>query len=204
MGEKPDEIADQIADLRHETDVIVDELRQRANLPYVARGVAGRVSHSAETVAGDVSRRAELLAGEVVETVGEVVDTMPEPVRAHRTLVGGALLGLVGSLGLYTVARVARGHEETLPEKANDRLQDTLHLLRATATRYGHELNQTARLLQSGQPMRLQIVKEEPTMLKRLAWVAMVSVMSALGSMLFRRLTTNVWKGTMHEEPPRH
>ncbi|MHB1132704.1 MAG: DUF3618 domain-containing protein [Chloroflexota bacterium] len=197
MGEKPDEIERTIVDLRRETDTIVDELRHRANVPYVARDVAGRVGHRAETVASGVSRRAELFAGELAET-------MPEPARSHPVIVAGAAAGLVGSLGAYTIARLARGREETLPEKANHRLQDTLHLVRDSANRYGHDLRQTAQALQSGQQVRVDFMKQEPSMLKRLAWIGLVSVMSALGSMLFKRLTTNVWKGTMHEEPPRH
>lgn len=39
-------------------------------------------------------------------------------------------------------------------------------------------------------------------MLKRLMWVGLVSIMAALGSMLFRKLAADFWRGTMHEEPP--
>ena len=45
--------------------------------------------------------------------------------------------------------------------------------------------------------------RSEPNMLKRALWIALASGMAALGSMLFRRITAQLWQSAMHEEPPR-
>ena len=196
MGKKPDDIAKEITDLRRETAIIVDELRHRANLPYVAGSVAGRVSRRAESMASDVSRRAELLAGEVVES-------MPEPVRRNQPIFGGALLGLLAGLGIFTIASVTEERPRALSEIMGERTRSPMDSARHSAERIGQSLRAAAYQVQAARQPRMEIVREDGSMLKRLLWVGVVSVMGALGAMLFQRLTGAFWRRTMNEEPPR-
>lgn len=195
MGEKPDDIAKEIANLRRETAVIVDELRHRANLPYVARSAAERVTQRAETLAGDVSRRAELLAGEVTEA-------MPEPLRRNQPVFGGALLGLLAGLGIFTIANIREERQRTLPEILGERLRSSADTARSSTEHLGDSLRAAARQAQAARQARVEVVRED-NMFKRLLWVGLVSVVGAFGAMLFQRLTGAFWRRTMHEEPPK-
>ncbi len=196
MGQTPDNIAEEIADLRQETSVIVDELRHRANLGYVARGVGGRVGERAETMASDLSRRAEMLAG-------EVGDSLPEPVRRNSSIFGGALLGVLAALGLFTFTSIREAREPSLSDKIGDRLFDSADLAREQAARLSKNVRGAMRQAQTTRGVRVSVAKENDGMLKRLLWIGLVSVMGALGAMLFQRMTAAAWRRTMHEEPPK-
>lgn len=86
MGQKPDDIASEIDQLREETDVIVDELLRRASLPAVARGLTDTVTDAAEAAAG------------------EATTEVPRFVRRNPVTLAGALLGVLASVGMFALS----------------------------------------------------------------------------------------------------
>ncbi len=178
MGEKPDQIADEIRDLRHEIAAIVDELGRRANVQHAAREAAGAVTQRAEAVAADVA------------------GAMPEPVRRNPAVVGGAALGVLASVGLFTLSNLRRERELTPSELAALRARESLTRMRSL---FGGVPARPA----GERTLRGMVERGEPSMFKRLVWIGLVSVTGALGAMLFQRLTANFWRATFREEPPK-
>jgi len=189
MGKGPDEIAREIRDLRRETGVIIGELERRANPGNVARGVASSVTHGAEDVADTVVHRAE-------EVADDVLQVMPEPVRRYPTVLGGAALGVLVSAGAFAVSRVLHERRPSPAELASMRVQ-------ASLSRVGDRFQTALRQAQAASSAQLATQRGEASMFKRLLWVALVSVMGALGAMLFQRLSADLWRSTMHENPPK-
>ena len=196
MGQKPDQAEREIRDLRRETDVIIDELISRANPSYVRRTVTDAVAHRAESVAGDVAHQAESIASEVAHA-------MPEPVRRNPSIVGGAALGLLATAGAFAASHVVRGRRRAGAALAAERVRKSAGRMRSSLDQVSDSLRAALVQAGAGRNVRVVIERGEPGMFKRLMWVGLVSVMGALGAMLFQRLTANFWRSAFHEEPPK-
>lgn len=196
MGQKPDDIAREIDALRRETDIIVDELIRRVVPSRLARGVTSEVgstiSHGAKSVAG----RAGGVAQQAEEVAKDAYYSLPRPVRNYPYLVGGAVLGALAGVGAYAFNAATQRPEPSTQEMILQRLQGSLG-------QAGGAVQDVVQQAQRDRHVWVDIDKGETGMVKRLLWVAMVSVMAAFGSMLFKRLSVNLWRGAMHEEPPR-
>lgn len=215
MGKEPDDIAREIKDLREETNMIVDELARRASPGYVAGTVAGSVSHRAGEVASTVTARAEDVAGTVRYRANTMADdlghAMPEPVRRNPSVVGGALLGLLASLGAYVFVNATQTRRRSMPETAAllaetsaDRARDSALDARDALYQLGTRVLRKADEVNKGRGnIEVAVQRREPSMMKRLVWVGLVSVMGALSAMLFQRLSAQLWRSAVHEEPPK-
>ena len=193
MGKSPDDIAREIERLRRESDIIVDELERRATLPSLARGMTSTVADRANLVANEAATMVEGAAS----TVSRLADEMPEPVRQHPFAATFASVGLLaGVMGFVfswvaTIRQPAASAQATKQQRGSlDRISDNFRGL--TQQTNGTHSN-----------VRMVPVREEPSMVKRLLWVGVASVMTTLGSMLFKRMTASVWRSAMHEEPPK-
>ncbi len=179
MGQRPSQIEAQIDDLREETDLILDELQRRTNPQHILQTVTSRVTNTAGTL------------------VNEAVAEVPEVARRNPMLVNGAALSAAAALTIYALSAAVLGKRSRLAERELDR-QDVLK-------EFGEDLDEAvARAIERASVGRTRVVirREEPGMLKRVMWVALASGMAALGSMLFQRLTAQLWRSTMQEEPP--
>ncbi len=179
MGQRPDQIEAEIEELRHETDLIVDELTRRANPQNVLQTVAARVTEGAGTL------------------VNEAVAEAPELARRNPLLLNGAAVSGAAALGVYALSTAILGHRSGAAERELDR--------RPALEDLGEDLDEVvARVVEraKAEQGRVVIRRREPSMLKRVMWIALASGMAALGSMLFRRLTAQFWRSAMQEEPP--
>lgn len=114
MGQKPDDIADEIARLRAETDTIVDELLRRASLPNLAKGMTS-------TMAG----RASSIVSGAASGVSFATASIPEPVRQHPLASTFTAVGLLSTLLSFAVSSVALGRERTASERAAEQLRES-------------------------------------------------------------------------------
>jgi hypothetical protein len=196
MGEKPDQTEREIRDLRRETDIIIDELIRRANPSYIRHTVTDAVTQRAGAVADSVAHQAETVASDVARA-------MPEPVRRNPSVAGGAALGLLATAGAFAVSSIMRGRRRAGAALAAERFRESTDRMRSSFDQMSDSIR--AALVQAGAGRNVRVVVErgEPGMFKRLMWIGLVSVMGALGAMLFQRLTANFWRSAFHEEPPK-
>ncbi len=179
MGQRPSQIEAQIDDLRQETDLILDELSRRTNPQHVLQTVTSRVTDTAGTL------------------VNEAVAEAPEIARRNPLLLNAAALSATAALTMYALSAAVLGNRNRAAERELDQ--------RNILEEFGEDLDEAvARAMErttAGQT-RVVIRRREPGMLKRVMWIALASGMAALGSMLFQRLTAQLWRSTMREEPP--
>ena len=186
MGKSPDDIASEIERLRRESDVIVDELERRASLPRLARGMTSTVAE-----------RANLVVGDAASTVSHLADEMPEPVRQHPFAATFASVGLLAGVMGFVFSWVATMRQPAASDRATEQVRGSLNRVSDNFRGLTQQVDGTR------SNVKLVPVREEPSMVKRLLWVGVASVMTTLGSMLFKRMTASVWRSTMHEEPPK-
>jgi hypothetical protein len=134
---------------------------------------------------------------------GDVSRAMPEPVRRNPSVVGGAALGLVASLGAFAVASIVHERERSTTERAALQVQSSAEEARASLGRLGQVWQQAREELDKSRRVQVVVQREEPSVFKRVAWVALVSVMGTVGAILFQRLSAQMWRRTLHEEPPK-
>jgi hypothetical protein len=206
MGQKPDELEHEIQELRQESDVIIDELLKRGNLANVANSASHAAGTAVRDAVSSVSATAETVSHRTEMLVHDTARTIPEPIRSRPYIAAGVLSGLLSTLAAYATAITILSRRKTPEEKAAERV-------RSTADRVGNEFDHFSHRLGAAidtwrhrademRHTRVETRREQPGMLKRVMWVAIVSGMATLGSMLFKRLTSEGWRKTMHEEPP--
>lgn len=193
MGKSPDDIASEIERLRRESDIIVDELERRATLPSLARGVTSTVADRANLVVNE----AATIVGDAASTVNHLAEEMPEPVRQHPFAATFASVGLLAGAMGFAFSWVATMRQPTASDQAAQRVRGSLDRI---SDNFRGLTEQTNGIRSN---VRMVAVREEPSMVKRLLWVGVASVMTTLGSMLFKRMTASVWRSAMHEEPPK-
>ncbi len=186
MGKSPDDIASEIERIRRESDIIVDELLRRASLPSLARGMTSTVAE-----------RANLVAGEAATTVGHLAREMPEPMRQHPFAATYASVGLLAGVVGFVFTWVAAVRRPAASDLAAEQVRGALDRIA------GNLRGWTQQTDGNRHRVKMVAVREEQGMLKRLLWVGVASIMTTLGSMLFKRMTASVWRSAMHEEPPR-
>ncbi len=195
MGKGPDDIASEIVDLRKESDVIVDELLRRAKPSNVARGMTTTVTDRV----GSVVSEAERIANEATIAASRVADDMPDPIRRHPMASTFATVGVLAGLIGFAISWFSVTRKPTATDRAVWKVRDSRDRVGSTLRDY---LDRVQGLRRNVRDVRVVTVREEPSMVKRLLWVGMASVMATLGSMLFKRMTASLWRTTMKEPPP--
>lgn len=193
MGKSPDDIAGEIEGLRQESDIIVDELLRRTSIPNLAKGVTSTVADRASYVINE----AAVIASGAASTVTHMADEMPEPVRQHRFAATLASVGLLAGLLGFALSWAALSRRQTASDRAVRRMRDGTEQVSENLRRLFRRADEARREIRTVTP------REESSMVKRLLWVGLASVMTALGSMLFRRMTASFWRTAMREEPPK-
>jgi ElaB/YqjD/DUF883 family membrane-anchored ribosome-binding protein len=205
MGQKPDELENEIQELRQESDVIIDELLKRGNLASVASNASHAAGTAVRGAVSTVSSTADTVSHKTETLVHDTIETIPEPIRSRPYIAAGIASGLLSTLGAYAATMAILSRRKTPEERAAERV-------RATADRAGSELEHFSSRLadavdswrhraEEARHTRVETRREQPGMLKRVLWVAIASGMATLGSMLFKRLTSEGWRKTMHADP---
>ncbi|MDA8218745.1 MAG: hypothetical protein M0Z94_14150 [Dehalococcoidales bacterium] len=197
MGAKPDEVVREIENLRADSDVIIDELTRRLTPSSVARNLRGAVTRRVEDTADTLGHEAQEVARDVAD---EVDRATPEIVRRNPTVAAGAALGVVAGASAALATNLIRTWQEAHEPQASIR-RSRLALRRAGR----RNLYRLRNVDLGGAALGAVQGAEggESRMVRRLAWVAMFSVMGALGAMLFQNLAADLWRRTTHEEPPK-
>ena len=207
MGQKPDELEHQIEELRTETDAIVDELTRRADPSYLSRQATDRVSSVVRDAVSTVEQVGGRVSNQTDQIMNEAAANMPESIRERPYVVAGALGGLLMALSSYGVTLAILSRRRTPEEKARDRVQSTFNQagegLDRLGDRFGAAIEGFRQQAEDARRVRMETRREKPGMLKRVMWMAFVSGMATLGSMLFKRMSSRAWEGTMHEKPPK-
>lgn len=196
MGKSPDDIAGEIVDLRKESDIIVDELLRRATPGNVARGMTATVTDRATSVVAGVSER----VNDAAEAVSHVTQEMPEPIRDHPMAVTYAAVGLTAGVVGFAASMISIARRPGAKDLAARRGRRTRRAADETLRGWQGRIRGLRR---DARDVRLVVTREEPSMVKRVLWAGLASVMATLGSLLFKRMTASMWRTTMKEEPPK-
>jgi hypothetical protein len=175
----------EIGQLRGDMNAVLDEVERR--LRGGLRGVA-----SAETrITGRRTRQA-----------------IVERARDNPPVLGVVAAATVSATAYAGYVLVARLRERRRPQ---NRLKRGLSRVRAGLERV-HQGGLLVRLdAQDGGYLRVSDARvggvprsrrKETTMLKKLFWAGLVSVLMTVGSVLARRVADGVWRATIHEAPP--
>jgi hypothetical protein len=188
----------QIGQLRGDMNAVLDEVEHR--LRGGLRGVA-----SAETRL--TSRRAR--------------EGLVQGVRKHAPVAGVVAATAVSAAAYGGYALFARLRERRRPQL---RLKRSLGQFRAglgagvqNVQRHAERVQRRGLLLrlepQDGGYVRVSEARiggvphnrrKQTTLVKKLFWAGLVSVLMTLGSVLARRVADGVWRATIHEAPPEH
>ena len=199
MGKGPDDIAGEIVELRKESDVIVDELLRRASPGNVARGMTSTLTDRASTVVSEASTRVSGATMTLSRVADQVADDILEPIREHRMAATYAAAGILAGLAGFAISWFSVMRKPTSTDRAAQALRESRARAGDTVRSYRDRLQE---LRANAQDSRRVTARREPGMVKKLLWVAMASVMTTLGSMLFKRVSASLWRTTMKENPP--
>lgn len=200
MGKSPDDIAGEIVDLRKESDVIVDELLRRATPSNVARGMTSTLTERASTVVSEASTRVTGAATTVSRVADQVADDIPEPIREHRMAVTYATVGVIAGLLGFVISWYSVMRTPTATDRAAKTLRRSRERTGQTAQTFWSRFQEGRHNIQNARSATAR--KEAPSMVKKLLWVGMASIMTTLGSILFKRMSASIWRTTMKENPP--
>lgn len=195
MGARPEDTQHEIATLRGDMSAAIAEFERR--LRGGLRGVA-----SAEARVTSARTREDLASR----------------ARENPSLLGVAGVVAVAAVGYGLYAAVSGVRNRQKPQ---NRLRRQVRTVRGRVeSRVGESRKQLERARQRGillklDPedggyMRLTDARLEPlgkkrgqtTVIKKIVWAGLLSVFMALSSVLARRVAGQVWRATIHEDPP--
>jgi hypothetical protein len=166
----------------------------------------------------DTQREIEEIRKDVTSAVGELrrrasratdVKTQSTQLsgqaREHPAALAGAGLVVAGIGGALGVRAVLEARRRRRPE---ERLKRTM---RSAAEELSERWERARDVLPLDFRLRdgdddegksVQLERNDPSMIKKALWAALVATMVAAGGLLARRLSAAVWRAAMQEDPP--